>query len=103
MIATENIEEGEQIAFIPRSMMINYIDTEKQGFCKMCPDLDQIGWFTRSDYRKLTLAVLENRDNPFSPLYHWIKTLQTDFSDHMMNMKNAETKWFKGSAFYGKL
>ena len=46
MIATDNIQEGELIAFIPRSMMINYIDAEKD-FCTICSEFEPVGWMTR--------------------------------------------------------
>ena len=101
MIATDSIQEGELIAFIPRSMMVSYINAEK-SYCTTCSDFEQMGWMTRSDYRKLTLTILQNRKNPFSPLYHWMQTLQTDFSDHVLNLTNRQVNWFKGSQFQGK-
>ena len=101
MIATDNIQEGELIAFIPRSMMVNYIDAEKD-FCTICSEFEPVGWMTRSDYRKLAVTILQNRDNPFSPLYHWMQTLQTEFKDHLLNITNKQVNWFKGSQLIGK-
>ena len=97
MVAVNDIKYEELIAFIPRSMIATYIDLKNQ--CNKCQNLDPLGWMTRSDYRIMALAVLENRDNPFSEWYHWMQTFQTDFNDHLFNAEWSDLKWFTGSQF----
>ena len=92
MFATQSINEGEVIGFIPRPMMFTYKEATKNcaiaaknAKVKALID-DYLHSKIPPDIVMLMLFIMQEKRNPFSEWYHWTKTLPMDFSNHLINL-----------------
>ena len=69
MVATEDISEGELVAFIPRSMVMTWREAMVRQNLLEVADLK---FNIRTDHLGLLLYILEEKRNPFSEWYDWI-------------------------------
>ena len=100
MLSIDNIEKGELLAFIPRSMVMTIKEAEsglywkkmKELYLDMSPDIK-----IRSDYIMLMLYIMQEKRNPFSQWYDWIPTLTTDWESQMISYSEEEFEWYMGS------
>ena len=77
MVATDDIEEGELVAFIPRPAILTYREAGKTSVIARYFDDETMllnnGTFRiRSDYLRMIFFVMQERRNPFSEYYDWI-------------------------------
>ena len=100
MLSIDNIEKGELLAFVPRSMVMTIKEAEsglywkqmKELYLDMSPDIK-----IRSDYIMLMLYIMQEKRNPFSQWYDWIPTLTTDWESQMISYSEEEFEWYMGS------
>ena len=76
MVATDDIAEGELIAFVPRSKIVTYREADaasvvSQFFIENLLYNDGVTFKVRSDHLRLVLFVMQERRNPFSEWYDW--------------------------------
>ena len=99
MVATEDIKEGDLVAFIPRSMMMTYREAQKESSIipKILDSFYTQTFQYRSDFLKMAVFIMQEKKNPFSERYDWFQTLEMDRSTQLLNMQFGDFEWFTGS------
>ena len=102
MVATDDIAEGELIAFVPRWEILTYKEADQISVVSrfMIENmffLDGVTFKIRSDQLRLILFIMQERRNPFSEWHDWAQTLAQDWSTHMIFLGEDDLAWFEGS------
>ena len=100
MVATQDIESGELVAFIPRSMMLSYREAQSESIVikEISKEFLTQKFQYRSDLLKIAALILQEKRNPLSDRYDWFQTLDFDRSTQLVNLGLNDLEWFTGSS-----
>ena len=99
MRASEDIKEGDLLAFIPESMLLTVAHAKANSpnvqILREKDLLDKME--SPGPIVPLALYFLEERRNPDSKWLHYFETLPKEWDTQMIFMNEEELSWFEGS------
>ena len=101
IIATEDIESGEVVAYIPHEQCITQEKAEKSTIAQYLIDSDVISGDSNCRHHRsilpFMLYFMKERRNPFSEFASSIAVLPTDWSQFPILFSSEELDWLEGS------
>ena len=99
MRASEDIKEGDLLAFIPETMLLTVAHAkENSPNVQILREKDLLDKMeSPGPIVPLALYFLEERRNPDSKWLHYFETLPKEWDTQMIFMNEEELSWFEGS------